>query len=328
MLFARKVLRDDILSGMAKKNKLTTKPTPKPLIVQKSEGSTMPATAPSNKPPSEGRIQKAVQRLADSFVDWVLDNFWTGVFLAMASVVTLIWLYMHGGGAAWVYPYFNFALGFFCACITLVLTSLFVSYIKARRLKQEKHLKFVSQKKGLLDHQVNIDKARNETDKVLLAITKELQEVRKISDKGTAKGEAAAGDVAKRHKLASGMAAQLTKSAVRMEQHVIKLEKAVQPLSESTEGVTQWLLSKQAPSREELIAARGNFIKQIEEVEPVLSTIETYRNTQLKLADMEVSQDLNTAMNRLSSGTDDIIKVLQNYKDSRTEVIRMIDRNL
>lgn len=316
---------------MAKKNKLTTKPTPKPPIVQQSEELTAPAAAPSNEPPVKGRMQKAAQRLADSFVDWVLDNFWTGVFLAMASVVTLIWLYMRGGGAAWVYPYLNFVLGFLAACLTLVLISLSFSYIKARRLKQEKRLEFVSHEKGYLDHAVNKEKATNEFLKILNEMGEEIGRIADTSNKGTARIETAK---AKRkdnlavegHRVAADTAARYDKHSIKLERQLTALEKVFDTLAESQIGYMTWFIPTTQEQREQLVNDRQalNTLRDITR-NTIVSTI-GFRDSQIAIKG--ISQVLNTAINRLVNVTDGLIAVLHKAENLWEELIKIIDEKL
>jgi hypothetical protein len=318
---------------MAKKKKLMTKLTPKPQlpIVQQSEESTMPATTPSNEPPAKGRTQQVIKRLRDSFIDWALDNIWWGLLFAVTSIITLIWLYMRGGGAAWIYPYFNFALGFLSACITLVLTSLFVSYIKARRLKHAKHLKFVSHEKGYLDHAVNKEKAISDFLRILNEMGEEIERIANTSNTGTARIEAATarrkGNLAiEGHKITANTAMGYDKHSIKMERQLAALEEVFEILAESQIGYMTWFTPTTQEQREQLVNERQALNKLRDITRTTIASTEGFRDSQISTKG--ISQVLNTAINRLVNVTEGIIAVMRKAENLWEELITIIDGKL
>lgn len=307
-------------------NRRKPKPQQKP-----APSSAVTPAPPENSPIAKNHIRRIAERLFDSAVDTALESFWVGVAMVVLAIIVTLSLYLRGGGAPWVYPYLNFALGFTCACLFFITASSLLLYVKAKRrkaLERAKNPKFVSPKKGLLDHLVNKKAAEIELNNLLLAVAKEIGEVGKTANKATSGFNLASGDLAKGHKVASDTAARLNKHAEKMERYMVKIQSATDLLIDSNTGSLQWNLTKGDPSREALINARQTYVGEIELIKEAVNAIKSYAISQNSLRDLEMLQEINTSMNRLDGVTNDIIAVIQKVENSSYELIAMIDEKL
>jgi hypothetical protein len=182
------------------------------------------------------------------------------------------------------------------------------------------------QKKVCLDHLINRTNAEPEFSIILTAIGIEIMKLGETSKAASKKIESTAGNLNKRQKVTSDTAKQLNKHALVMERHLAKLEGINDILIESNKGYIEWVTPTTTEIAENLRAFRTVFLTLRDGAHDSKLSTQSYRERQLGLKG--ISQELNTAINRLASVTDGIVAEIQKSEDHYGELVEIIDKKL
>lgn len=127
-------------------------------------------------------------------------------------------------------------------------------------------------------------------------------------------------------RITSKAAAKLNKHSAKMEQQLSKLEKATNLLIESNVGYLSWFTPQSEQDEQRLINERASVVLILNTTLSSLAAVQSFRESQLAL--MGVSQELNTAINRMVHTTDGVIEFMHKSGNHWQELIEIIDGKL
>jgi putative transposon-encoded protein len=277
---------------------------------------------------------QVTKRLADSAIDAALGYVWPAVGGAVVTAAVTVWLFVKSGQAQWIYPLAKYAAAFSGGWLSLTLLILLLTFIKSRRLKaleQAKNLKFVSKEKGFLDHLINRDKAQSEFNLIIFALSKEVANIGKTTSKESAKIDKAKRNLGDRayvavHKIAAKTAAKLNRHSETMEQDLTEFERITDSLIESSIGYLTWFTPDTPEKVGELSQYKSTLNALLTVTQTSVDSMEGFRDSQNSLRG--ISQELNTAINRLVHVTEGVIAVMNKAENLWQALIKMIDTKL
>lgn len=281
------------------------------------------------EPPVKWRMRDIAKRVIDSGIDHALALFWIGAFAVMTSIAVAALLYIRGGRAAWLYPYLYFALGFITASLALIGISAILFYIRGRRRRTVEELKsarYISNEKGYLDYAVNFERALIECQNILREIGTELTKSGGTSGKIGARFVIAGTNVQRAKKVATNGAIALNKHAQKLERSHLKFEEIMNLMVESASGQMQWAPTASQGNKEPLANARLATIAYIDLMRNSIESSLAYRDSLKGVKG--ISQDVNSACNRLIHVTEEIASVMANAESNLKLLIGTIDNKL
>jgi methyl-accepting chemotaxis protein len=277
---------------------------------------------PENDFIAKRRVLDTAKYLTKSAFETALDNVWLffgGVILtALVTLVAYVW----SGQAVWLYPYLIYAGIFLSGMFSIIILILFLTFLKLRKeraIEKAKNNKFISNTKGLLDHRADFQKAIKLFPVVLSEFAKELGRIGKTTlnnrldfwDKISA-------SLSRRS--ASRIAAKINKHSERMERYLTQLATLITSIDEST----TYFFESDSIDRQHFDILRNSLKELLNKNQTSCASLSIFRDSQVSV--MGISQDLNTAMNRMIFVTDGIIEELKKAEGIWKQLIEMIDK--
>jgi hypothetical protein len=293
--------------------------------------------APITQQESRSRIRKTASKFGDWALGKALDFLLVGVLAVITAPSIAIWVYFRSGRAAWTYPWLYAALGFIAACVAIIFMASLLSLIKARRKRASEraiNLKFLSKDKGYLDHALNQAKAFKAFNSLINGIVEAMGDIARTNTRATAQIKLAQRVIGARphllaffgHKIASRTAKKLNKHAAEMQSHLSKLEEVSSLLIESITGYTTWFPVSSDEQAQVLINDKTSLENLLAITTSSIGSTQFFRDSQQGL--YGISQELNTATNRMVSVTDGLIDFLQKSTGKWSEVIALLNNKL
>ena len=312
---------------MANKNKLTTKPTDTTPQTPQSA----PLAAPTTDAPTKRDVLRIAKHLAGSAIETALQYIWVWIAGGVVTGALAIWFALTGGN-----PLATHALAYAAGWFSVMLLILFLAWRKSRRLKaleQAKNLEFASQEKGYLDHKVNQARAQKEFNSTINAMGKVITRIGNINTEGTKQIERTKrifgqGETTDRrvHKIAGKTATKVTREAVKLEQHLTEYERIIDLWIESSTGFLTWYTPTTEQEQQELIIYRTALTGLLTATQGSVASMEGFLDSQNGIRG--ISQELNTAVNRLTNVTRGIIEVTLKAQRNWEGLINLIDEKL
>jgi len=293
----------------------------------------VPTPQPLAPEPPKGRIRQAGSRLLDSAIDTALGGLWLGVAgtaggVAMTALVTAI-LYLRAPESAWIYTLIKYALAYTGGMLTLLLmmTGFALLGVRRRKLIEKKNsARFKSAEKGYLDHWFHHTESTARFQSVLTEIGAEMARIGTCSAAIGQKLGTAGNDPKRAHGIVTKGAAMLDQHAARMERSIEALESVKDVLLEST----MYLASNASPASEgnleKLASSRDACVELLQKTEGAINGVLTFRQT--AVAALGISQDTNSAMNRVIHGLDRVNELLLQAQEDWKDTLIILDRKL
>ncbi len=314
---------------MARRSKSkTTQRTVTPETMLEAMSASIPAPSTTE---GQSRIRGARKRFADWAIKKALDFLLLGVIGVMTTPAIAIWLYIRNGRAAWTYSWLFAAIGFTAACLIQAVASALLFYVKGRRrkaLERARNLEFVSRDKGLLDHIRNQKKGFRDFNRILPAMGNEVERIGKTSTRATAQINLAKRILGARaawilFRIASRTAARMNKHSGRLEHHLEKLTTTTDLLIESNIGYLKLVTPSTEQEKQKLQNERASLDKVLKITQSAQASMEGFRDSQNSVRG--ISQELNTAVNRMVHVTEGVIAFMRKADGHWRELIRIID---
>lgn len=307
---------------------------PKNVVPPVVLGPSQPAPAAEEKKPR--RLTEFAIHLVKSAGDFALQHVWQLVGGAIvASLILPLWLYIKGGKASWLHPWFKYAAAFVAGWVSLSMVLIVLSIIqRRRRLSAErvaKNAPFVSNEKGFLDHIKNQKRGWKEFNSTLRDLPKLIADFGKIARQASRRidfsnrvlGAHGANFV---HGVARRTGKKLNKRSAILEQMLERLDSVSALLLESNLGYVRWFTPNTPELRQKFENDRNGMVSMLDTTREVIPVIEGFRTQQASLRGL--SQDLNTAVNRMEHATTNLINFLRNVERDSQQVINEISAKL
>jgi hypothetical protein len=314
---------------MARKRNRKSTPTPSRSVPVVPAATVAPVIAE----PPKGRIQRAGARLLDSAIDTALEAFWFGAAvtlggLAMTAAVALI-LYLRSPESSWIYPFLKYALVYTGGMLTILLSLAGFALLGVRRRKlreKQNSERFKSADKGYLDHWLHFGESNKRFQSVLAEIGSEMGRIGTCASSIGGKLSKASNDPKRAHSTVTKGAAALDKHAARMERSIEALRAVADLLLESTMALASNTAPASEGNTEKIEAAREGCIGLLQHTETAIGGVRNFRT--VATATIGISQDTNSAMNRIIYGLDAIIDLLSQAERKWKETLVILDRKL
>lgn len=309
---------------------------PETRLEQMPQSAPVPASAASLTE-SRGRLGGAAKRFTDWAIKKALDFLLLGVIFVLTAPTIAIWVYLSGGRAAWTYPWLYAALGFIAACLVIISVSALLTFVRSQRRKAAEraiNLEFLSRDKGYLDHIVNQAKAFKAFNSILSKMTREMTDIATTNRRATAQLQLAKRVVGAKsnllgwvgHKIASRTAKKMNKHAAAMQLLLSKLKVTSDLLIESSTGYMTWFTANTEEEAQTLIGNRVALSNLLVAMRASIGSTQGFRDSQKGI--YGISQELNTAVNRMLHVTDGVITFMQEGEVKWSQVIEIIDTKL
>ncbi|HEY2960828.1 MAG TPA: hypothetical protein VGJ37_00305 [Pyrinomonadaceae bacterium] len=323
---------------MAKRKRLQQLPrsasnkTTSPSEVQRGDSG-----SPFDRDERTNRIRTAAAKFGEWALSKALDYLLVGVLALGTAPAFAIWVYLRSGRAAWTYPWLYAALGFTTACLVIVLMASLLSLIESRRKRIAEraiNLEFLSKDKGYLDHAVNQAKAFKTFNSLMNGMAEVMARIARTNSRATIYIRLAQRSLAQRpnllafiaHKIAARTAKKLNSHAAAMESYLTKIELTSNLLIESITGYTTWFPVGTDEQAEVLMGEVVALEKMLAVIRTTVSTTESFRDSQEGL--YGVSQELNTAINRMINVSEGIARFFKNSVTRWSKVISLMKDKL
>lgn len=275
------------------------------------------------------------------FAEWALKKAFDYLLLGVLALVTApsiaIWVYFRSGRAAWTYPWLYGSLGFIAACLFIILMASLLSIIRARRKRAAEraiNLEFLSKDKGYLDHAVNQARAFRTFNTILFAMAKEMGDIGNTNRRGTSQMQLAQRTLVAHpnllaffgHRIASRIAKKTNKHAAAMEVHLSNVKATSDLLIESITGYTTWFVADNPAQAQTLIGNRTSLEKMVKVMRESIDSTQGFRDAQQGI--YGVSQELNTAVNRMVNVMDGVLAFLRESDVKWMRVIKLTEDKL
>jgi len=278
-----------------------------------------PETVSENAPDTPNRFRQSIHYFADKGLDTAVKHIWTLIGGAAMTVLTTIAAYLLG--AVWLYPYLIYALVFSGG----IFASAFVIFcLTLLRIRKEKALEkvrlegFISDEKGLLDHDFDLAKAQDKFPVVLGQIGSYLGQITQtIADSDYEFwGQMTPNE---RLKSASKIAANLLKHSKGMESHIKELKNVIHTIEESG----KYVLLADTYNEEKFNERRQELEEILIRTQASIESMSTFRENQVGVKG--ISQDLNSSVNHLIHVTTEIIEILEQAKLTWLKLSKTLD---
>lgn len=311
-------------------------PSRVPEIPSQSEQPTR-LTLPPDRHEGRGRVRKAIGKFAEWAVGKAFDYLLVGVLALVTAPALAIWVYFRSGRAVWTYPWLYAALGFSTACVVIIFMASLLGFVRAQRRRAAEraiNLEFLSKDKGYMDHAVNQIKAFKTFNTLLSEMANEMGKIAKTNQAATAQIHLAKRLIGARpnllaffgHKIASRAAKKLNKHAASMQSSLSQIEVTSDLLIESISGYTSWFPADTAEQAQILINNRTALDTMTSTMETTIGSTQGFRDSQQSI--YGISQELNTAVNRMTNVTDGVITFLRSSNDKWSTVIGLMDEKI
>jgi hypothetical protein len=197
---------------------------------------------------------------------------------------------------------------------------------RRRRLEKQSSERFRSAEKGYLDHWLHFGESNKRFQSVLGEIGAEMGRIG-ICAGGIAKKLPTAHDNPKRaHNIVSKGAAALDRHAAKMERSIEALRAVTDLLLESTMGLAQSADTASQGNADKLQSAREGCLGLLAVADTAIAGVEDFRGT--AMGALGISQNTNSAMNRIIYGLESIIDLLSQAKGKWKATLVILDRKL
>lgn len=283
--------------------------------------------------PPKGRIRRAGERLLDSAIDTALEAFWLGTAvtlggLAMTAAVAFV-LYLRSPESSWIYPFMKYALVYAGGMLTILLSLAGFALLGVRRRKlreKQNSARFKSADKGYLDHWLHFGESNKRFQSVLAEIGAEMGRIGTCAGSMAEKLPSARNDPKRAHRIVTKGAAALNRHSAKMEQSIEALRQITDLLLESTLGLAHSANTASQGNAEELQGSREGCIGLLAVADTAIASVQEFRGT--AIATLGISQDTNSAMNRIIYGLESIIDLLSQAERRWKETLVILDRKL
>jgi len=297
----------------------------------------VPVPAPAPQPiatePPKGRIRQAGARLLDSAIDTALQGLWLSVYIAVGGVAltaaVAIILYSRAPESAWIYTLIKYALAYTGGMLTLLLILAGFALIGVRRQKlieKKNSARFKSAEKGYLDHWLHFDESGKQFQSVLAEIGTQMGLMGNCASKIGGKLATAGNNPKRAHRIVTEGAKKLDEYAAKMERSIETLKEVTDLLLESTMAVTANAPPASQGNKEPLEASREACVELLSKAGDARESIETFKGSAMSVIGM--SQDTNSAMNRIIYGLESIIGLLSRAEQKWKEIVVILNRKL
>jgi hypothetical protein len=294
-------------------------------------------TALPNSTDTQGPLRTIVKKFGDWAVKKALDYLLVGVLAIMTAPTIAIWVYFRSGRAAWTYPWLHAAFGFITACALIITASSLVAFIRRQRRQAVEHainFEFLSKDKGYLDHALNQARAFKTFNSLLHRMAKEMGEIGGTNRAATAQIQFAQRLLATRpnllayfgHKIASRTAKKTNRHAAAMQLYLSNLQATSDLLIESITGYTVWFVADTDEQAQTLIGNKVGLQSMVAEMRTSIKSTQGFRDAQKGI--YGISQELNTAVNRMVNVIDGVLNFLTESDVKWNKVIELMDEKL
>jgi hypothetical protein len=288
---------------------------------------------------SEGRrgVSTGIARFGEWALGKAFDYLLVGVLALVTAPALAIWVYFRSGRAAWTYPWLYAALGFITACIVIIFMASLLGAIRGRRKRAAEraiNLEFLSRDKGYLDHAVNQAKAFKTFNSILFAMAREMGDIGNTNRRATRQIKLAQSVLVKHpnllaffgHKIASRTAKKTNKHAAAMERHLSNVKATSDLLIESITGYTTWFTANTPEQAQTLIGNHTSLEQMVTVMRESISSTQGFRDAQKGI--YGISQELNTAVNRMVNVMDGVLAFLRESDAKWVRVIKLTEEKL
>jgi hypothetical protein len=248
--------------------------------------------------------------------------------MAMTALVTLI-LFLRAPESAWIYTLLKYAFVYAGGMLTLLLAIVGFALLGLRRrklLEKESSARFKSTEKGYLDHWLHYTESNKRFMSILGEIASEMSRIGTCSGETARRLAKASNDPKRAHAAITKGAAALDKYATKMERSIAALEAQTSLLLESIMALASLASPASEGNTEKLESSREACLGLIQRAEVAITGVQSFKQT--ALATLGISQDTNSAMNRIIFGLESIIDLLSQAKGKWKETLVIIDRKL
>ncbi len=272
-------------------------------------------------------------RLLDSAIDTALGAVWLSLAamlggMAMTALVTAI-LYFRSPEAAWIYSTLRYALVYMggMATLFLIIVGFALAGIRRRKLVEKQNgSRFKSGEKGYLDHWLHYGESNRRYISVLAEIGTDMSRIGTCSFKIGQKLSTANNDAKHAHRIVTEGAATLDSYAAKMERSIKTLEEVTGLLLESTMALASLAAPASEGNTEKLESSREACIGLLQRAEVAIKSTKNFRQT--AITTLGISQDINSAMNRVMYGLESIIDLLSQAVEKWKETLVILDHKL
>lgn len=293
--------------------------------------------APISQVEQRSSVRNAISKFGDWALGKALDFLLVGVLAVITAPSIAIWVYFRSGRATWTYPWLYAALGFIAACVVIIFMASLLSLIKARRKRAAEraiNLEFLSKDKGYLDHAINQARAFKAFNSILFAMAKEMGDIGKTNRRGTSQIKLAQRALVAHpnllaffgHKIASRIAKKTNRHAAAMEVHLSNVKATSDLLIESITGYTTWFVANSPEQAQTLIGNRVSLQQMVTVMRESIGSTQGFRDAQQGI--YGISQELNTAVNRMVNVMDGVLAFLRESDTKWMRVIKLTDNKL
>lgn len=273
-------------------------------------------------------MRKTLERLWESAIDTALQTLWialAGVFMTLAVA---LWARVVGLSAHTL----DRIVGCLFGIILVLVVNVVLTGVRLRRTHAQERLRqslHASKEKGFLDFVIQRDEAGAQFHKAVSVLVGESNNLAKQAYSTKAKFDALAGvgrkPTPKRgRKIAAAMAKALHKSCGTLERKIADADGAVDLFMESHIGYLQWQLSNAGVDPAGTATMRAEAANLVAIAQRVITGQRDFKKTLDSLRG--VSQELNTAINRLAAALDATISLMQKVEEIGHETMRIIDK--
>lgn len=315
-----------------KKKRRPKAPNPTPpasLPIQSNTSAPLTETTSSG-----GKIRRSGTYLFNSALDYALQHLWGLLFIAVVGpIVTAagaLLLYLRSGQASWLWPWLSHLLTFWVGVLLLTGTIMVLAWRKGRKEQRElaaiadaKNLRFASGELGYVDFFANKEKAEAQLAKVLIPINKEITALGKTAAKQTRKLKPTT-SFTKRQQILTETARIFNEHSESVEIQWKTFAELDDILAESNVGCVNWLNPDDDSHRLLLAQQRQASANLLAAESAALPSVQSFRDT--VAGQKGHSQDLNTAIARLTFVLDGFIGALRKSQSRWQNLIVLIDR--
>ena len=293
----------------------------------------VPTAQPLAPEPPKGRIRQAGSRLLDSAIDTALGGIWLGVAgtaagVAMTALVTAI-VYLRAPESAWIYTLIKYALAYTSGMLTLLLmmTGFALLGVRRRKLIEARNsARFKSADKGYLDYWLHLDESGKQFLSILSEIGTYMGRMGSSASRIGDKLATARNDPKRAHKIVTEGAKRLDEYAAKMERAIERLQEITDLLLESTMAVAANSPPASEGNKEPLEASREACVELLASAEIARDSVETFKGSAMSV--IGISQDTNSAMNRIIYGLESMVGLLSRAEQKWKETVVILNRKL
>lgn len=242
----------------------------------------------------------------------------------------LLILYIRTRQAAWLYTWLTYGAAFAGGTLALAIAIAILAALRARRQRREalaieeaRNLRFSSDELGYIDFFANKEKAEAQLAKAIIPISKEIEGLGKTTTKQVRKLKPNT-TFTRRQEIATETATIFNEHSERIEKRWKIFAELDDILAESNVGCVNWLNPADESHKLLLAQQRSASVNFLASLDGALPSMESFRNT--VAAQRGASQNLNTAIARLTFVLDGLIGALRKSQSRWQHLITLIDR--